>query len=537
MISKNTIKPFKNLPLGEYGVVLGNFDGVHLGHQTLIKNFRDECINANLKSILITFNPHPSVFFSNDDSEFLISSYEDKKFLLANLGLDEIIELEFSEELQNMTAEDFILEILFSIHSLKLVYLGHDFKLGKGKTDAFEIISQLAGQHEITIKREKPYSIKGDVVSSSRIRNAIKSDINLANELLGRAFMLDGSVEEGRRIGGKSLFHTANLETKKNQILPSSGVYLTQVIWGNKVFDSITNVGCNPTIHDENPVTIETHIFHFKEDIYNEEIDLFFLSKLREEIKFNGLDSLKSQIIKDIEIAKIYFRKSSPFKLALIGKDISHSKSQSVYESLLQRFVNYTLLDFSAEKEISSLRDLKEKYQGVSITSPYKKHFINDLKLENTNLNAINCLTFESNLTIGHNTDYYAVRDILTRYVETGVKQIFILGDGAMAELTRMVLKELHLEFKQLSRKMNNLDTSSNILKDSIQDVLVINTCHRDYCFSPPPSGSFHFWDMNYNLDHHTQLFSKTNISYSDGMELLHLQAKYALSFWNLKTI
>jgi riboflavin kinase/FMN adenylyltransferase len=532
--TKNT--PFQSLPRADYGLILGNFDGVHLGHQKLINNFIKECQKNKIEPVLITFNPHPYVFFCNDDSEFLISTYSSKKEKLLELGLAHILELEFSEELQNMSAENFILKYLFSINNLKLVYLGHDFKLGKGKTDAFKLMDELARDRNIKILKEEAYFYNDKLVSSSRIRKAVKNDIKSANTLLGDSFCLEGNIVKGKGLGRKSLFRTANLKPFKNQLLPSTGVYLTQIIISDKIYDAITNIGFNPTVSDKNLVSIETHIFNFEKDIYGEEVKLNFILKQRDEIKFENLSELKFQIQDDIDAAKIYFREKSPYKLALIGRDISHSKSQDIYEKLFERCVNYSLLDFKVERDIPTPSELKNSFDGISITSPYKTFFINNVVLDKKELKAINCLVFNSDSIKGYNTDYYAILDILKDFIKTGVDEVFVLGDGVMGSLTCDVLFELGLKFTQLSRKLKNLDESAILLESKNQKTLVINTCNRDYCFKAPSSGTFKFWDMNYNLDHHSQLFSKATFSYTDGMSLLELQAKYALSFWNLKT-
>jgi riboflavin kinase/FMN adenylyltransferase len=532
--TKNT--PFERLPKAEYGLILGNFDGVHLGHQKLIDNFIKECQNNKIEPILVTFKPHPYVFFCNDDSEFLISTYSSKKEKLLDLGLARILELEFSEELQNMSAEKFILKYLFSIDNLKLIYLGHDFKLGKGKTDAFKLIDKLARDRNIKILKEDAHYHNDKLVSSSRIREAVKNDIKFANTLLGDSFCLQGNIVKGKGLGKKSLFRTANLKPCKNQLLPSTGVYLTQIIISDKTYDAITNIGFNPTVADKNLVSIETHIFNFHKEIYGEEVRLNFILKHRDEIKFENLSDLKLQIQDDIDAAKIYFREKSPYKLALIGRDISHSKSQEIYERLFGRCVNYSLLDYKVERDIPTASELKNSFDGISITAPYKTFFINNVVLDKKELSAINCLVFNSDNTKGYNTDYYAVFDILKGFKNTGVDEVYVLGDGVMGSLTCDVLTELGMKFSQLSRRLKNLEETSTLLESKNQNTLVINTCNRDYCFKAPSLGTFNFWDMNYNLDQHSQLFSKTKFSYTDGMGLLELQAKYALSFWNLKT-
>lgn len=534
------LKMLKNLPKGRYALSIGNFDGVHKGHQQLLNNFVGVCKKRNLKPLIITFRPHPAIFLDKGISQFLLTNYEDKLSLIHSHGIDHVCELSFDEKLQMMEPKEFIELFFLEIDNLDLIYLGHDFKLGKGKVDSYEVLSQIAKENKIEILREDALKLSGNVVSSTRIRKMLNDNIGGANELIGRNYSISGTVVKGKGIGKRELFNTANLKPDEYIKIPSSGVYITEVLCRGKEYKGVTNIGINPTIGNGNCATVETHILNFSQLIYDESIKLKFIKKIRNEKKFDSLLKLKEQITKDVEEARTYFRNKSKIKLALIGKNISHSKSHEIYEKLLGTPINYTLLDFNDSSEICSLENLQAQFMGVSITSPYKKHFISKVELANSKLNAINCLSFNMNKStkvIGYNTDYLAVQDILQDYIAKGINEFIVLGDGVMGKLTCMILDKLNKDFEVLSRKNGSLKEANTILSRKSKNCLVVNTCSREYLFKPEVSDQYNFWDMNYNLDYHTQVFENSSVSYDDGIFLLELQAKYALSFWNLETI
>lgn len=222
-------------------------------------------------------------------------------------------------------------------------------------------------------------------------------------------------------------------------------------------------------------------------------------------------------------------------KLALIGKNISHSKSQMMYEDLLGRKIDYTLIDCQHSKDIPTISELREQYMGVSITSPYKEHFLKELILEPEQLIAINCLNFKADKTIGTNTDYLAVIEIVNRYVEKkGIRHFGIIGDGVMGKITKLALESLRLEATIFSRSLGNLNEIESFTSIKPEQTLLINCCSREYKFTPIKVKNYYFWDMNYNLDHHRELFKEIDAEYEDGLDLLKNQAKYALKVWNL---
>jgi shikimate dehydrogenase len=227
--------------------------------------------------------------------------------------------------------------------------------------------------------------------------------------------------------------------------------------------------------------------------------------------------------------------------LALIGKDISHSKSAKIYEELLGESINYDLLDCPSENEIPSLNQLSKKYQGINITSPYKKFFFNDVEISNDvkSLGAINCISFESSGPIGTNTDYLALLKIIENFIDMYPKVYFLIfGDGVMSKITQNVLNKLGMKYEIISRKsfpsISQYQINQNLLSENDQ-VIIFNACSRDFIYSGDLPSGVTFYDYNYDFLPHKEQFSAQECIYIDGIELLVKQATYALEFMKLK--
>lgn len=222
-------------------------------------------------------------------------------------------------------------------------------------------------------------------------------------------------------------------------------------------------------------------------------------------------------------------------KLALLGKNIQHSKSQLMYEKILNKKINYTLFDFADESKVPSLDVLFHEINGLSITSPYKKVFLDQVKVDafTKNIGAINCVRKDADGYSATNTDYLAMKDLIKIYYDKMENGVFILGDGAMGRLTEILCNELQISYKSFSRKLNNLSHVAQEVKNLKGQVLIINACAREYIFDQKLSQNAVFWDLNYNMPRHLQIFQSQNLTYIDGLSLLELQARYALRFWN----
>jgi shikimate dehydrogenase len=217
--------------------------------------------------------------------------------------------------------------------------------------------------------------------------------------------------------------------------------------------------------------------------------------------------------------------------LGLLGKDISHSRSQEMYEGILARKIDYTLFDYSSEKDIPKVEKLFETVQGLSITAPYKKYYLETVVLsdEIKELGAINCIKKSKDEFFGTNTDFLAVKDLISDF---SYDSIALLGNGSMASITKAVLKERNISFKQYFRQrdgdISELDLSSS------KNVLVINSCSRSFLFKGKLSEDSTFWDYNYSSKEQEEVIRNIGINYVDGLSLLKKQAEHALKFWNI---
>lgn len=225
-------------------------------------------------------------------------------------------------------------------------------------------------------------------------------------------------------------------------------------------------------------------------------------------------------------------------KLALVGKGIKHSKSQQMYEELLGRDVDYTLLDYPDEQSIPPIGELMDIYEGVSITAPYKHVFIPQCKVDPffQALDAINCIGRIDGEIRGTNTDYLALEELIENEF-CKFDKIILLGDGAMARITIALFEKLKIAFDQYSRKLNPDFAAIDFLEqaDQVKKFLIINACGRSFQFDQPLKSNVLFYDYNYSHKYHTEFFKNTDGEYRDGLELLKSQARYALKFWNVE--
>lgn len=290
-------------------LTIGNFDGVHLGHQDFLNSIKDEAKQANSKFLVITFIPHPG-FVLRAKPHFLLNTYEERRHLLKDLGVDYLLELDFTRDFSTLTPESFLNQFVFTCKNIKRIYLGYDFHFGANKAGNFELAKKEAEKRGIQLFLHTEFKCDSKAVSSSLIRQSIlDGQVDKAAELLGRNYFMSGRVIKGMGRGRQIGFPTANLGYDKDVIQPSKGVYITKTELNGMVYESITNVGVNPTFNTGYEVHVETNLFGFSRDIYGEEIKVFFIEKLREEQKFSSVNELVKQIEIDVEKAKKYFKK------------------------------------------------------------------------------------------------------------------------------------------------------------------------------------------------------------------------------------
>jgi riboflavin kinase/FMN adenylyltransferase len=288
-------------------VTIGNFDGVHLGHQELLGQVKAHAAQIHGTAVAITFRPHPSAVLRPDAAPLLINTYDEKVDLLRGYGADIVIEQPFSREFSNITPDQFVTQFLMSTLDAKALYLGYDFAFGKERAGSVETIRRLAEARGLDLHVVPPYKVDGAPVSSTLIRKSLdEGNIPFVNRCLGRPFFLRGLVWRGEGRGRTIGIPTANLQTE-NRKYPRVGVYASRTLWRDGWFPSISNIGYNPTFKGDGtdlPLKIETHLFDFNEDMYGDEIQVEFYDFLRPEKKFNGVNELLAQIKQDSAEAK-----------------------------------------------------------------------------------------------------------------------------------------------------------------------------------------------------------------------------------------
>lgn len=289
-------------------VTIGNFDGVHLGHREFLNQIKKDCVSDHAKFVIVTFVPHPLKILKAH-SGFLINTYEERRELLASCGADYLLEIDFTRDFSTLTPEEFLGQHIFSFEGISKIYLGHDFAFGANKSGDFHVAETFCEKKKTSLVLQREYKIKSSSVSSTEVRNSILlGDIPKANELLGRKYFLSGRVIKGEGRGKKIGFPTANMGYDKELIVPAKGVYVTQVKIKDMIYNSVTNIGINPTFNSGHEIHVESHLLDFMQDIYGDEIRVSFIKKLRDEKKFASVNDLVDQITVDAELAREYFK-------------------------------------------------------------------------------------------------------------------------------------------------------------------------------------------------------------------------------------
>ncbi|WP_027721611.1 bifunctional riboflavin kinase/FAD synthetase [Maridesulfovibrio zosterae] len=285
-------------------VTIGNFDGVHKGHQKLICSTCQKAKELGLASVVVTFDPHPLRVLVNSKTPPFITLTSQKLELIAQHNPDIILALNFTKEIAALSPEEFIKEFLIDPFGMKEMVVGYDYALGKARSGNYEILAKLGGKYGYGIERLEPVIIDDAVVSSSRIRDLVtEGNVWDVRPLLGRFYQVRGEVVHGMNRGGRLLgFPTANIKLE-DELFPKKGVYAIRVEVDGDVRPGVANIGKNPTFGND-ALSVEAHIFDFSENIYGKNIRVHFIQRIRSERKFNGLDELKERIAIDIELAK-----------------------------------------------------------------------------------------------------------------------------------------------------------------------------------------------------------------------------------------
>lgn len=282
-------------------ICLGNFDGLHLGHNKLLKEFNK--LSRNLNKLIITFKPHPAVYVRGEEFKLIVSDYSDRVSSLKNYKPDYILLQNFNEDFKNILPEEF-LNLLKKNFNMKLLVVGRDFNFGKNRKAGIDFLISMQEKYNFKLIIVNDFKDNNKKISSSYIRKLLLlGEIELANKYLYNTFYIKGFVIPGRMMGRKLGFPTANLkEYTSNQIIPRNGAYITKTYIEEKEYKSITNIGTVPSFEDVK-FSIETHIINFNQDIYYKKIKIEFLKRIRDEKKFSSIDELKKRLEEDKKLA------------------------------------------------------------------------------------------------------------------------------------------------------------------------------------------------------------------------------------------
>ena len=289
-------------------VTIGNFDGVHLGHRYIFRKLIDEARREGCPAVVITFEPHPKLILHPERRPFyLITSLEEKIRLIAGAGVDCLILIPFSLEYARITAEEFIRGLLWERLRTRKILIGHDYTFGRGKQGDKAFLTEFGRRLGFAVEVMDPFKVGDTTVSSTRIRTALLAgEVRFAAGLLGRPYNLDGRVIPGSQRGVHLGFPTANIRPGK-ELVPARGVYAVHVLLEGERRQGVLSIGFNPTFAAQ-ALSIEVHIFDFNENIYGKALDILFVERLRDEIRFEGPDLLIAQIGLDIAEAREILR-------------------------------------------------------------------------------------------------------------------------------------------------------------------------------------------------------------------------------------
>ncbi len=308
MILLKSLDDLKDHNLQSVALCFGNFDGIHLGHQALLRAQIEKAKSLKQELIIITFNPHPKKILRNLEEPFLLMTREKKIEILAQLGCGWLVEIAFTRDFSTQTAREFLERYVLSFVEVKSIFLGWDFAFGSNKSGDSEAVRQICNErlsNRIEVYNFPAYEFNGNLISSSVIRDLLSlGKVDSVNEMLGRHFSLSGLVVKGEGRGKIIGVPTANLAYSDELIIPLRGVYATLSNYKGMIYKSVTNIGFNPTFNNGRLINVETHLIDFDETIYGESIEIQFVKRIRDEMKFSSVNDLVAQIKSDISAVR-----------------------------------------------------------------------------------------------------------------------------------------------------------------------------------------------------------------------------------------
>lgn len=303
MKEHNPASAYKNTTGGV--VTIGTFDGVHLGHKTILRRLVETAQKDDLDSVLLTFFPHPRMVLQKDSDLKLINTISEKRQLLEAIGIDHLVVQPFTKEFSRLTALEYVRDILVNQLNAKKIIIGYDHHFGRNRTANIEILREYGTTYGFEVEEIGVQELDEVAISSTKIRKSLEAgDITTANNYLGYRFMLNGIVERGKGLGKTLNYPTANLKVDQPyKLIPKKGVYLVAAVINGNVVYGLTSIGTNPTVGGTEK-TIETYFLDISEDLYNRHLQLEFVTHIRDEEVFESVDELKEAIQNDETFAR-----------------------------------------------------------------------------------------------------------------------------------------------------------------------------------------------------------------------------------------
>ena len=284
-------------------VAIGNFDGVHLGHQIIFRQTAEMASRHHGTSIAFTFEPHPLKIIAPERVPPLLTTFRQKMELIEACGIDQVVCADFTRQFADQQPRDFAKNVLVGLIGVKEIVVGFDYAFGRGREGTIPYLKKMGEEFHFKVHVVEPIKLNGHLVSSSHVRDLIEEgNVKTARKFLGRDYSIRGPVVHGHHTGHAIGFPTANLDTAKVQI-PGTGVYAVRIQHEGKTFQGAVNIGFNPTFNRDR-LSVEVHIFDFDENIYGQEVEVMFVDRIRSEMAFKSAEELVEQIKKDIETAR-----------------------------------------------------------------------------------------------------------------------------------------------------------------------------------------------------------------------------------------
>lgn len=289
-------------------LTLGNFDGVHLGHQAMLKKLVNHANALNIPSVVMTFEPHPKEFFLKEKAPYRLTSLREKVELLYDMGVNQVHVCRFDQQFAQIPAEDFVEQYLVQQLNARWILIGDDFKFGAKRAGDYLLLQELSREYRFSVEAMHSVCQHSTRISSTCVREALaECRFDLVTEYLGRAYSISGRVMHGQKLGRTLGFPTANVQLQHNKLL-FKGVFCVLLEFGGQTYSGVANLGYRPTVTEgQLKPTLEVHLFDFNQDIYGKHVRVHFLHQIRAEQKFTSLEALTRQIAQDVTVARTYF--------------------------------------------------------------------------------------------------------------------------------------------------------------------------------------------------------------------------------------